>query len=219
MAPLCELEKRRSVQKRLTWERRYVLLLFMVSDMEMLEEIDAGLAHAAALLLAAADRQHVHIQASEDAAEIAAMSKALEGTVRGLRLTYALRMKLRRDARKAEREEADAKIQRDKEQVRARKQQLGAAVRGLLPSEGDHENYDEGSDFDWDLLEAINDEALSEAFLTEDLGDQAASILKKLGYEITSEGRVRLIPPPQGEGDRKAVEGASSAQPAACSSA
>ena len=162
----------------------------MVSDAEMQEEMDAGLAHAACLLLAAADKAHQLIQASEDAAEIAHASRALDGHVRSLRLTYSLRMKLRRDARKAEREDAAAQVQRDREQVRVRKHQLGAAVRSLVPTEGDHEDYDEGSDFDWDLLDAINDEALSEAFLTEDLGDLAARVLKKLGFDFTPDGRV-----------------------------
>jgi hypothetical protein len=162
----------------------------MVSDADMLEEVDAGLAHAAHLLLAAAEKNHQLLQASEDAREVADLSKALDGNVRSLRLTYALRMKLRRDAKRDAREDVQAKAQRDKEQVRVRKHRLEAAVRGLLPTEGDYEDYDEGSDFDWDLLEAINDEALSETFLGEDLGDLAARVLRKLGFEITPDGRV-----------------------------
>jgi hypothetical protein len=165
----------------------------MVSDADMLQEMDAGLARVAHLQLALADKLHQMAQASDDAAEVADLAKALEGTTRSLRLTYALRAKLRRDAKRADREEADATAKRDRQQVSFKKHRLKTGVEALIWRETDGVDQEAEADFG-DLLDAlVDDEAAAETFLTEPLADQVARVIASLGYEITPDGTVRSI--------------------------
>jgi thioesterase domain-containing protein len=165
----------------------------MVSDADMLEVQDAGLARLAELQLALAEKLYRLADATEDASEAADLATALERTSRSVRLTYALRAKLRRDARRAEREDADAQNRRDREQVRFRKHRLKTGVEALVWRETDCMDQEAEADFG-DLLDAlVDDEAASEAFLTEPLADQVARVIAGLGYEITGDGTVRPL--------------------------
>jgi hypothetical protein len=165
----------------------------MVSDADMLEVQDEGLARLAELQLALAEKLYRLADATEDASEAAELAVALERTSRSVRLTYALRAKLRRDARRAEREDADAQSRRDREQVRFRKHRLKTGVEALVWRETDQ---DAEADFG-DLLDAlVDDEAVSDTFLTEPLADQVARVIAGLGYEITGDGAVRALSEP-----------------------
>ena len=121
---------------------------------------------------------------------------------RSVRLTYALRQKLRRDAKRADREDADAQHKRDREQVRFRKQRLRTGVEALIWRETDGMDQEAEADFG-DLLDTlVDDEAAAEAFLTEPLAAQVARVIAGLGYEITAEGEVRPMPAhPRAGGD------------------
>ena len=166
----------------------------MLSDAEMLEVQDAGLARLAELQLALAEKLYRLADATEDASEAAELATALERTGRSVRLTYALRQKLRRDARRAEREDAVEQARHDRGQVRFRKHRLRTGVEALIWRETDGMDEEAEADFG-DLLDTlVDDEAVSEAFLTEPLAAQVARVIAGLGYEITAEGDVRPIP-------------------------
>ncbi len=165
----------------------------MVSDAEMLEVQDTGLARLAELQLALAEKLYRLADAADNASEAAELAVALERTSRSVRLTYALRAKLRRDARRAEREEADATHKRDREQARFKKHRLRTGVEALVWRETDGMDEEAEADFG-DLLDAlVDDEAVSDTFLSEPLVTQVARVIAGLGYEITPDGTVRPI--------------------------
>ncbi len=165
----------------------------MVSDADMLEVQDAGLARLAELQLALAEKLYRLADATEDASEAAELATALERTSRSVRLTYALRAKLRRDAKRAEHEDADAQSRRDREQVRFRKHRLKTGVEALVWRETDGMDQEAEADFG-DLLDAlVDDEAVSDTFLTAPLADQVARVIAGLGYEMTPDGAVRPL--------------------------
>ncbi len=166
----------------------------MTSDADMLEVQDAGLARLAELQLALAEKLYRLADATEDASEASDLAVALERTSRSVRLTYALRAKLRRDAKRAHREDADATARRDREQVRFKKHRLRTGVEALIWRETDGMDQEAEADFG-DLLDAlVDEEGVSETFLSEPLAAQVARVIAGLGYEITPEGTVRPHP-------------------------
>jgi hypothetical protein len=175
----------------------------MSSDDDVVQEMEAGLAHVARLQLALADKLHQMAQASDDAAEVADLAKALERTTRSLRLTYALRLRLRRDARRDAREEAAAQASRQQDRVSRRKQQLHAGVYGLLWREAERLDEEEDEELEGHVFELVEGEALSDTFLTEPLADQVARVVRAAGYEITPDGDVRALAPPPRPGEAR----------------
>ena len=77
----------------------------MVSDTQMLEEIDARLAAVADVQFALIQKIQGCIEAADAAAELQALAEPLDRCARSIRLTYALRVKLRKDVRSLAREE------------------------------------------------------------------------------------------------------------------
>ena len=165
----------------------------MVSDADMLEVQDAGLARLAELQLALAEKLYRLADGTEDASEAADLATALERTSRSVRLTYALQAKLRRDARKADREDVAEQAKHDREQVRFKRHRLRTGVEALIWRETDGMDEEAEGDFG-ELLDAlVDDEAASETFLSEPLAAQVARVIAGLGYEITPEGAVRPL--------------------------
>jgi hypothetical protein len=162
----------------------------MVSDADMLEEMDAGLARVAALQLALADKLHGMAQAAEEASEVADLAKALEGVSRSLRLTYALRVKLRKDVRALDREEARLAETAARNEAERPWNRQRNTVRTLTWNEIDWEEEDE-DEFAEKLDRILDYEALDPAFIHLPLEQQVQQVLKKLGLnaEIPRRGR------------------------------
>ena len=158
----------------------------MVSDADMMQVQDAHLARLAELQLALAEKLARMAEASDEAAEVADLAKALEGTSRSVRLTYALRVKLRKDIRSLDREEA--RIAADQRALAGRKRwdSLRERVQTLTWHEIDWEEEDE-EDFEERLDRLMDLESLDPAFDDLSLEDQADRLIEKLG----------LTPPPR----------------------
>ena len=152
----------------------------MPSDAEMLQVQDAGLARLAELQLALAEKLHRMAEAAEDAAEIATVAKGLEGISRSVRLTYALRVKLRKDVRSLDREEAA---------IQARERELASrrhwdAVRSRVETLTWHEiawEEEDEDEFGEKLDQALDLESLDPDFCALSVEDQAARIIDRLG--------------------------------------
>ncbi|MGA0604783.1 hypothetical protein ACO2Q0_02180 [Phenylobacterium sp. VNQ135] len=164
----------------------------MLSDADMLQEMDAGLAHVASLQLALADKLHGMAQAAEEASEVADLAKALEGVSRSLRLTYALRVKLRKDVRSLDREETRRAESAAREEAERPWNRIRNTVQTLTWREIDWEEEDE-DEFAEKLDRILDYEALDPAFIHLPLEQQVARVIRALGFKAV------LYPPPQGE--------------------
>ncbi|MGA0608139.1 hypothetical protein ACO2Q0_19280 [Phenylobacterium sp. VNQ135] len=171
----------------------------MLSDADMLQEMDAGLAHVASLQLALADKLHGMAQAAEEASEVADLAKALEGVSRSLRLTYALRVKLRKDVRSLDREETRRAEAAEEKEAERPWNRIRNTVQTLTWREAD---WEEDEEVNAELEGLLAYEALDPNFIHLPLEQQVDRIIRKLGLTAAP------YPSPQGEGDREAVEGA-----------
>ncbi|WP_309091064.1 hypothetical protein [Phenylobacterium sp.] len=149
----------------------------MVSDMDMLEEIDARLAAVADVQFAMIQKINGQVEAASEPAELVQLAEPLDRCARSIRLTYALRVKLRKDIRALARDEeriAEAQAER---RVRERDDRIRHRVETLTWREADWEDDDElSAEFD----RALEYEGLDPAFATLTLEQQAERIIKRL---------------------------------------
>ncbi|MGA0605602.1 hypothetical protein ACO2Q0_06335 [Phenylobacterium sp. VNQ135] len=178
----------------------------MISDADMLEEIDARLAAVADVQFALIQKIQGRIQAADDAAELQALAEPLDRCARSIRLTYALRVKLRKDIRSLDREETRRAESAAREEAERPWNRIRNTVQTLTWREIDWEEEDE-DEFAEKLDRILDYEALDPAFIHLPLEQQVARVIRALGFKAV------LYPPPQGEGDREAVEGAQTHSP------
>ncbi len=169
----------------LTLPQIYVLVLFMVSDADMLEEIDARLAAVADVQFALIQKIHQQIDAAEEPAQLAQLAEPLDRCARSIRLTYALRVKLRKEIRHLDREEtrmvkAEAKVEAKVEDGAGRAERIRERVETLTWREADWED-DEALDTEFDRV--LDFESLDPAFATLSLEEQADRIIARMGLK------------------------------------
>jgi hypothetical protein len=169
-----------------------------MSAADLAHELDEGLKQ----LFQAGLELSLQVQANAMAAEPAEqarLSLTFHRLSRGVRQTAALRMKLAREAERAQRETAEDVISLDKRRLDKRKAQVKAAVESLIWTEA--ESPEALETFNLNLEELLEIEPQdAETFLGEPLDAQIKRLCQRVGLPI---------PPPSGEGDREAVEGAS----------
>ena len=183
-------------------------------DEEMLgqlAEMDLSLAKAV----------HSRALAAEDAEEMASLGRTYQRLARSCRQTIALRDKLIRERRR-EAAEGPRPMRRppvrDEAATHARKAELRIALERVIWAEAEGER----ADYLIDLAEQrLHFHARSPAFAFQALDRQLADLCEDLGLPpACANGWRNLpdpdwtsddaeVPPPQGEGDREAVEGAS----------
>lgn len=148
------------------------------------------LARLAAMDMAAAQEAHARFMDAKDQAESDRAGRTYQKMARSLRQTLMLKARLSREARRADREAAQAQAREDRERVTARKDRLKTAVEALARRETETLSDDEHWDFQERLDALIDEEAFAEAFLTEDFGDQVARMIGRAGLRVTPEGEV-----------------------------
>ncbi|MGA0605595.1 hypothetical protein ACO2Q0_06300 [Phenylobacterium sp. VNQ135] len=156
----------------------------MISDADMLEEIDARLAAVADVQFALIQKIQGRIEASDDAAELQALAEPLDRCARSIRLTYALRVKLRKDIRSLDREETRRAEAAHRERSQDRWDAVRHRVETLTWREADWE--DEGLLAEYDRV--LDFESLDERFLDLTVEQQADRLIAKLD--------LRAEPPP-----------------------
>ena len=174
----------------------------MDAPASILDPDELMLARLAAMDMAAAQEAHARFMDAKDQAESDRAGRTYQKMARSLRQTLMLKARLAREARRAGREEAQAQARDDRERVTVRKDRLKTAVEALAWRETEALSDDEHMDFHERLDALVDEEAFAEAFLTEDIGDQAARVIGRLGLQVTSEGEVvragEGAPPPPG---------------------
>ena len=173
----------------------------MVDLAEMTARHARILAELSELGLAFAQDARRDAEAAETPEARAQQALVFQRVSRSVRQTLALEAKLARDAQRAERETQAAEARRDKDQLRFRKHRLQTAVEALVWRETEDLSDCEAWDFERELDAAIEDEALSPEFLTEDIADQIGRILTRLGLEIAPDGAIRKTAHPREGGD------------------
>ena len=168
----------------------------MVSDADMLVEMDARLAAVADVQFALVQKLSQQIEEAEDATSLAALSEPLERCARSIRLTYALRVKLRKDVRQIDRDETRARTAEHNARHDARRQQIHVTVQDRLWREFEREEENECADLENHLERVLNDELDRNGFMTEDPAEIATRVIAALGFEITEAGDIRRKPPP-----------------------
>jgi hypothetical protein len=148
------------------------------------------LARLAAMDMAAAQEAHARFMDAKDQGESDRAGRTYQKMARSLRQTLMLKARLAREARRDDREAAQAQAREDRERTTARKDRLKTAVEALAWRETETLSDDEHWDFHERLDALVDEEAFAEAFLTEDIGDQAARVIGRLGLRVTPEGEV-----------------------------
>lgn len=171
----------------------------MVSDMELLEEIDARLAAVADTQFVLIQRYREQIEAAAELETLTSISEPLDRAARSIRLTYALRVKLRKDVRSLDREETRMAEARHLARSQAQWDGVRHRVQALTWREADWEDEDLLNELD----RALDFESLDPGFLDLTPEQQADRLIQRLG--LTAEP----CPPPQGEVSAKPTEGAS----------
>jgi hypothetical protein len=162
----------------------------MVSDGELMEEIDARLAAVADTQFALIQRYREQIEAAADVETLTSLAEPLDRGARSIRLTYALRVKLRKDIRALEREEARVAEARAVQGLRDRDDAIRTRVETLTWREADWEHDDElAAEFDRILAY----EQLDPAFESLSLAEQAGRIIQRLDL------KAEPYPPPAEE--------------------
>ncbi|WP_309091984.1 hypothetical protein [Phenylobacterium sp.] len=165
----------------------------MVSDTDMMEEIDARLAAVADTQFILIQRYREQIEAAADVETLTAVAEPLDRSARSIRLTYALRVKLRKDVRALARDEeriAEAQAER---RARERDDRIRHRVETLTWREADWEDDDElSAEFD----RALEYEDLDPVFATLTLEQQAERIIKRLDLKPEPYPHQRAGEPP-----------------------
>ena len=152
----------------------------MVNDAALLEEIDAGLAEVGAVQMALVRRFNGEIQAAEGVQGLAAVAEPLDRCARSIRLTYALRVKLRKDLRAQMRDETRLAEAEAARRVRDRQDRLRNRVETLTWREADWEEDDElATEYD----RILEYETLDPAFRGLPLREQAERLIARLGLK------------------------------------
>jgi hypothetical protein len=176
----------------LTTHATYVLFLFMAeSDKDRAERHGRMCAELAEIGMKAVRKLSDRLEAAETDAEVETRALSLHRMSRDLRLTMALEERLVHERRKGFREE---RVDRQKA-VEHRKKQVDHAVTERLYAEREGEDAEALLE---KLDELLDEHRLYDAFLDRPLETVIAELCKALGLPV---------PPPQGEGDREAVEG------------
>jgi hypothetical protein len=137
--------------------------------------------------------------AAETIAEKQVATTAFHRAGRAMRLAIALEARVRRDQALAEREAAAEVVRLETVRTEKRKAQVKVAIESRIWSETESE--DDETHLTAELESLLDLEAQDEdGFLAEPLEAQVARLAGRIGLRI---------PPPSGEGDREAVEGAS----------
>jgi hypothetical protein len=169
----------------------YVLFLFMIEgDEDRAERHGRILKALAECNLRAVQKLTDQLEDAKTDIEHERYALGLHRMSRDLRLTLALEERLVHERHKAFREE---RVDRQKA-VEHRKKQVDHAVTERLYAEREGEDAEALLE---KLDELLDEHRLYEAFLDRPLEAVIARLCKTLG----------LVPPPQGEGDREAVEG------------
>jgi hypothetical protein len=169
----------------------YVLFLFMAEgDEDRAERHGRMCAELAECNLRAVQKLTDQLEDAKTDIEHERYALGLHRMSRDLRLTLALEERLVHERRTAFREE---RVDRQKA-VEHRKKQVDHAVTERLYAEREGEDAEALLE---KLDELLDEHRLYEAFLDRPLEAVIARLCKTLG----------LVPPPQGEGDREAVEG------------
>jgi hypothetical protein len=175
----------------LTTHATYVLFLFMAeSDKDRAERHGRMCAELAEIGMKAVRKLSDRLEAAETDAEVETRALSLHRMSRDLRLTMALEERLVHERRKGFREE---RVDRQKA-VEHRKKQVDHAVTERLYAEREGEDAEALLE---KLDELLDEHRLYDEFLDRPLEAVIVELCKALG----------LVPPPQGEGDRVAVEG------------
>jgi hypothetical protein len=175
----------------LTTRPTYVLFLFMAeSDKDRAERHGRMCAELAEIGMKAVRKLSDRLEAAETDAEVETRALSLHRMSRDLRLTMALEERLVHERRKGFREE---RVDRQKA-VEHRKKQVDHAVTERLYAEREGEDAEALLE---KLDELLDEHRLYDEFLDRPLEAVIVELCKALG----------LVPPPQGEGDRVAVEG------------
>ena len=156
----------------------------MVSDSELMEEIDARLAAVADTQFALIQGYREQIEAASDAETLTSLAEPLDRCARSIRLTYALRVKLRKDIRHLDREETRLARVAHHNASQAQWDGVRNRVQTLTWREADWEDEQLLQDLD----HALDYESLDEAFLDLTVEQQADRVIQRLG--LTAE------PPP-----------------------
>ncbi|MCR5874963.1 hypothetical protein LRS10_12720 [Phenylobacterium sp. J426] len=114
-----------------------------------------------------------------------------------MRQSLALEAKLARDAQREAREAAARAASAERERVRHREAQVRDGVEALIWREIEGMDAEEHEAFEEDLMEATWAESASDTFFTDDLADQVARVLARLGFQAGDDGVVRRIPDDQ----------------------
>jgi hypothetical protein len=169
---------------------------------------DRLLAEFSELSLVVARELSARVVAVGDAGEAATLAKAFHSVGRSLRQTIALEMKVERDRKHLEREDAGEVARQGELRVRRRKARLRSAVQRLVWTE--HEG-DEAEVLIDHLDDLLAEDALDDAFANEDFDAQVARLRDDLGLAMAA---VDVEPPNApflsrvaGEGDRPPQSG------------
>jgi hypothetical protein len=160
----------------------------------MAEENDRFLKALAELGMEFAQELKAKVELVKSVDEAAVLARAFDRILRGARLTVALRSRLVRDRLEI------AKLDRAgaKQAVGRRKDQIKAVLEAEIFA--DHRDQETAETLYERLTDRLDCEALFDAFLAGPVEAAIARIREDLGLEVP-------VPPPQGEGDRGAVEG------------
>jgi hypothetical protein len=155
-----------------------------MSAADLASELDEGLKQ----LFQAGLELSLAVQANAMAAEPAEqarLSLTFHRLSRGVRQTAALRMKLAREAERAQRETAEDLVQLDRRRLEKRKAQVKAAVESLIWTEA--ESPEALETFNLNLEELLEIEPQdAETFLNEPLDAQIARLCQRVGVSPPS---------------------------------
>jgi hypothetical protein len=184
----------------------------MQSAADIASELDEGLKQ----LFQAGLELSLAVQANAMAAEPAEqarLSLTFHRLSRGVRQTAALRMRLAREAERAQRETAEDVISLDKRRLDKRKAQVKAAVESLIWTEA--ESPEALETFNLDLEELLEIEPQdADTFLGEPLDDQIERLCQRVG--ISNPARPREGGDPSGGPVSPSADGSGSAWIPAC---
>jgi hypothetical protein len=146
---------------------------------------DRILAEFSELSLVVARELSARVVAVGDAGEAATLAKAFHSVGRSLRQTIALEMKVERDRKHLEREDAAEVARQGELRVRRRKARVRSAVQRLVWTE--HEG-DEAEVLIDHLDDLLAEDALDDAFPDEDFDAQVARLRDDLGLAAAAAG-------------------------------
>jgi hypothetical protein len=160
----------------------------------MAEEQDRVLRELTELGMGFARKLDAKIELVKTVEEAAVLARAFDRIMRGVRLTVALRSRLVRDRHEI------AKLGRGDAQKTAsrRKDQIKAVLEAEIFI--DHRDQETAETLYERLTDRLDRDALFDAFLSGPVDAAIARMRRDLGLAAP-------VPPPQGEGDRVAVEG------------